>query len=208
VKIRRARVVLVAASGRVAMIERYVDGRTFLSVPGGRLEPGESPEQAAVREIQEELGLRVSLAGHLADLDQQAYFLAVVAEEVPLYLSGPELRHASARNRYTPRWVDGTTLDGLPLRQAGVRPLLTTVVLAVAATVTATAPATAGPGRAESPAPDATLIDLPPGPMEPDRLLPSPAAPAADGYPRGLRRRFGFRRRTNVDADRRDRVSA
>jgi hypothetical protein len=213
-------VVTVAASGRVAMIERYVNGRTFLSVPGGRLEPGETPEQAAVREVEEELGLRVTLAGHLADLDQQAYFLAVVAEETPLVLSGPELRHASARNRYTPRWVNGVTLDGLVLRQDGVRPLLTAAVLAVSATATAlvsaSASVTGGSAAASSgipvdvvsaetviTLPDEIVLSLPTA----DSPVPDLRPEMADHYPRALRRRFVFRRRA-TGTGHRDRMSA
>ncbi len=116
------------------MIERYVRGHRYLSVPGGRLEPGESPEQAALREIEEELGLQITLSGRLPDYDGQAYFLAVVPEEVELRMSGPEMRHSNRNNRYTPRWVDAATLDGLPLRQP-VRPLVVTAAIAVAATV-------------------------------------------------------------------------
>jgi len=135
-KIRRARVVTLAPTGRVAMIERYVRGRRFLSVPGGRMERGETPEQAALREIEEELGLRITLAGRLPDAEGQAYFLAVVPEEAELRMTGPEARHAGRNNRYTPRWVDALTLEGLPLRQP-VRPLVTTAALTVAATMAA-----------------------------------------------------------------------
>ena len=131
-RVRRARVVTLAPSGRVAMIERYVRGHRYLSVPGGRMEPGETPEEAAIREIEEELGLAITLAGRLPDHDGQAYFLAVVPEEVKLRMSGPEVKHSNRNNRYTPRWVDAATLDGLPLRQP-VRPLVTTAALAVAA---------------------------------------------------------------------------
>jgi 8-oxo-dGTP pyrophosphatase MutT (NUDIX family) len=211
-KIRRARVVTVAPSGRVAMIERYVNGRTFLSVPGGRLEPGESPEQGALREIEEELGLQVTLAGHLADLDRQAYFLAVVPEETPLRLSGPELRHATARNRYTPRWVDGTTLDGLPLRQAGVRPLLTAAVLAVAATVTATEvpaeiePEAQTPDEAQAADDGPATDEVQPPPTEPSPR-PAPRLEAPVPYFRPLRSRFVFRRR-RTGSEYRNRISA
>jgi 8-oxo-dGTP diphosphatase len=56
----RARVVIVD-SGRVALIRRVRDGQTYYLFPGGRVEPGESPEQAAVREAHEELGVTVRL---------------------------------------------------------------------------------------------------------------------------------------------------
>jgi 8-oxo-dGTP pyrophosphatase MutT (NUDIX family) len=44
----RAAVVIVE-NGRVALIERVRDGRTYFVFPGGRVESGESPQQAAVR---------------------------------------------------------------------------------------------------------------------------------------------------------------
>jgi len=195
-KIRRARVVTLAPSGRVAMIERYVRGHRYLSVPGGRLEPGESPEQAAVREIEEELGLHVTLAGRLPDHDNQAYFLAVVPEEAELRMSGPETRHSNRNNRYTPRWVDAATLDGLPLRQP-VRSLVVTAAIAVAATVPVVRP------QPEK------VIDLTTarGPL--DLPLPEPRAeldPAAATFAFGpaLRRRFTFRARPRAHHDRSD----
>jgi 8-oxo-dGTP diphosphatase len=35
-------------------------------LPGGKVEPGESPEVAVVREVAEELGCRIDVTGHLA----------------------------------------------------------------------------------------------------------------------------------------------
>lgn len=34
--------------------------------PGGKVDPGETPQEAAVREVREELGVRVRLGGHVA----------------------------------------------------------------------------------------------------------------------------------------------
>ena len=44
---------------------RYASRRTFLEVPAGKLDPGESPETTAVRELEEETGWK---AGRLVSL--------------------------------------------------------------------------------------------------------------------------------------------
>jgi 8-oxo-dGTP diphosphatase len=48
-------------AGRLLMIVRgHEPGKGLWSIPGGRIEPGETPEQAVVREVREETGLDVS----------------------------------------------------------------------------------------------------------------------------------------------------
>ena len=56
----RARIVLVE-HGKVALIRRVRDGHTYYLFPGGGVEEGETPEQAARREAVEELGVEVEL---------------------------------------------------------------------------------------------------------------------------------------------------
>ena len=51
--------------GRLLLVRRGTEpGRGLWSVPGGRVEPGESAQDAVVREVEEETGLRVR-AGRL-----------------------------------------------------------------------------------------------------------------------------------------------
>jgi mutator protein MutT len=61
----------------------------WLSIPGGGLDPGETPEQAVVRELQEELGISVKIDSFLvkqdvpADESRHYYFLCSILEGEP-----------------------------------------------------------------------------------------------------------------------------
>jgi 8-oxo-dGTP diphosphatase len=48
---------VLSADGRVLLAERRAEAGHRLAVPGGRLDPGESVEECAVRELWEETGL-------------------------------------------------------------------------------------------------------------------------------------------------------
>jgi 8-oxo-dGTP diphosphatase len=55
-----ASVAVIVWGGRVLVIKRKIpDGSLVWQFPGGKIEKGESPEQAAVREAREEVGLVV-----------------------------------------------------------------------------------------------------------------------------------------------------
>ena len=74
----RAGVVLIE-NGRVALIERHRAGKHYFVFPGGGVDEGETPEQAAIREMEEETGLSVSVQRKLAEihfgLSEQIYYL-------------------------------------------------------------------------------------------------------------------------------------
>lgn len=65
--------------GRVLLLQRgptdpWMPGRWNL--PGGKIEPGESPIEAAMRETREEAGLRVCALSRLTRIDDLHVFLA------------------------------------------------------------------------------------------------------------------------------------
>jgi 8-oxo-dGTP pyrophosphatase MutT (NUDIX family) len=89
-----ARAILLDPDDRV-MLLRYDENGGFWATPGGSLEPGETPRQAVIRELREELGVRhVDLGPHLAtrtkdhqvagrDVRQaEQYYLARVRPEI------------------------------------------------------------------------------------------------------------------------------
>jgi ADP-ribose pyrophosphatase YjhB (NUDIX family) len=80
--------VITRADGRVLLIQRGNEpGRGLWSLPGGRVEPGESDEQAVAREVAEETGLTVTvgeLAGRVrrGRYDIGDYFATIVSGEL------------------------------------------------------------------------------------------------------------------------------
>ena len=58
---------LIVRGGEVLICQRRADQPMALQweFPGGKIEPGESPEQALARELREELGIEASIGPHV-----------------------------------------------------------------------------------------------------------------------------------------------
>lgn len=75
----RAGIVLIKEN-KVALIERHRAGLDYYVFPGGGVDEGEMPEQAAIRETLEELGIEVAIKQKVAEItlgpkSRQIYFL-------------------------------------------------------------------------------------------------------------------------------------
>jgi 8-oxo-dGTP diphosphatase len=75
----RAGIILIQ-DHKVALIERQRAGMDYFVFPGGGVDEGETPEQAAVREAMEELGIEVVIKQKIAEIQfgqksRQIYFL-------------------------------------------------------------------------------------------------------------------------------------
>lgn len=57
--------VILDPKGRILLLHRNVHGRVQWETPGGKIEPGETPEAAAVRELKEELGVEAAIIRRL-----------------------------------------------------------------------------------------------------------------------------------------------
>lgn len=66
---REAGVVILIKDGKILAVERKED-RTKFGIPGGKREPGETPEEGAVREVLEETGLVVKNMIHVFEREE------------------------------------------------------------------------------------------------------------------------------------------
>jgi ADP-ribose pyrophosphatase YjhB (NUDIX family) len=69
-------------SGDAVLLVKGDYGLHLWALPGGRVEPGESFAAAAVREVEEETGLRVEVRGVVAFRDREDQACVVFATEV------------------------------------------------------------------------------------------------------------------------------
>jgi 8-oxo-dGTP diphosphatase len=107
---------------RLLLIKRGNEpGRGLWSLPGGRVEPGESDEEAVAREVAEETGLVVTvgkLAGRLrrGRYDIGDYFATVVGGELTAATDALDACWADPRDlETTSRLVETLTSWGVPL---------------------------------------------------------------------------------------------
>lgn len=107
---------IVIKNSAVALIKRQREGRTYYVFPGGSVEESETPEQAAIREVQEELGLDVSIDRLVARVfyersdarrTDQYYFLTRIIGGVFGTGAGPEMQglYPSYSGTYKAIWM-------------------------------------------------------------------------------------------------------
>jgi 8-oxo-dGTP diphosphatase len=114
----RAAIILLQ-DDQIATIERHRDGQHYFTFPGGHVEPGETPEQAAVRETREELGLDVVIRQLVAEIwwhtRPQYYYLVEAIGGVFGTGTGEEMQNPlPERGSYRPAWVPVRDLLDLP----------------------------------------------------------------------------------------------
>lgn len=112
---------LIDADNRVLIAQRP-PGKTLAGLwefPGGKLEPGERPEQSLIRELREELGLTVK-ADCLAPLTFASHAYDDFHLLMPLYICRRWDGTPTAREGQTLAWVRANKLRDYPMPPADI----------------------------------------------------------------------------------------
>jgi len=122
---QRPRVVLVVAvalidpDGRILMTKRP-EGKTMAGLwefPGGKMEAGETPEAALIRELKEELGIEVK-AECLAPFTFASHAYPELHLLMPLYVCRKWAGIPRSLERQELKWVRPQDMRGLPMPPA------------------------------------------------------------------------------------------
>lgn len=119
---------LVDADGRVLLAQRP-EGKKLAGMwefPGGKVEPGESPEAALIRELDEELGL-TTWESCLAPLTFASHSYDSFHLLMPLFVCRRYDGHPRGREGQALKWVRPRDMRTLPMPPAD-EPLVATLI--------------------------------------------------------------------------------
>jgi 8-oxo-dGTP pyrophosphatase MutT (NUDIX family)/predicted acetyltransferase len=120
-------VAVVERDGKVLVIRRHLDGRDYAVLPGGGIEDGETPADAALRELREECTLEGQVAELLLEGDhggRRAFYYRVTGVEGEPVLGGEEAEHQDESNQHHPMWASPKDLELMGLLPEGLTELV------------------------------------------------------------------------------------
>ncbi|ARO31924.1 MULTISPECIES: 8-oxo-dGTP diphosphatase MutT [Rhizobium] len=110
---------LIDADGRILLAQRP-EGKSLAGLwefPGGKVEPGETPEETLVRELEEELGVKTKIAC-LAPLTFASHSYETFHLLMPLYICRRYEGIAQGREGQALKWVRAQALRDYPMPPA------------------------------------------------------------------------------------------
>ena len=106
---------VIVNKGRIFACQRgYGEWKDWWEFPGGKIESGESPEEALLREIREELSIDISIDRHLTTVDydypdfhltMHSYLCHLKDDNQPLLLEHEAARWLEMHELKSVRWL-------------------------------------------------------------------------------------------------------
>jgi len=109
---------IITHNNAILLLNRTRNNHHFYCIPGGHVEAGESAEEAAIREIQEETGIIATIDKLFLELHNQGrtetYFLTASWVGTPA-LGGEELERNNPKDHFVLEWIPYTQLATINL---------------------------------------------------------------------------------------------
>lgn len=100
--------VLVTKGDKFVLIFRHKNGQDYYAVPGGGIEEGETPQEAAIREIQEELSFTLSDVQFISEVEENLrhdFNFISHTIDTDFAITGPEKNHLNnPEDLFKPEW--------------------------------------------------------------------------------------------------------
>ena len=134
IEITRARALIIHQKC-VLLMKRIKPDMVYYTLLGGKVEPGETPEQACVREVMEECGVTVKLGREIHrafdvfnDIpNTHIIYLCHYQNGTPT-LGGEEQLRSTAENYYEPLWVPIDQLSDLVIKPEWQAPFILSAI--------------------------------------------------------------------------------
>lgn len=111
----RASVLVVNDENQFVLIFRHKNGQNYYAIPGGGIETGETPEQAATREIDEELGLKLKDLRQVSEIrtsNRHDFNFLAKTNDHEFNVTGLEKNHLNdSEDLFKPLWINKNNLD-------------------------------------------------------------------------------------------------
>lgn len=113
-------VAIIIRDNKLLIFHRIKDGEEYYSFPGGSVEDGETREEAAVRELQEEMCIDIKIdkllfsfyvSPNKQDHGRTSYFFLVTEFSGTPELGGPEKERMNDDNQFYVYWLDLDKLE-------------------------------------------------------------------------------------------------
>ena len=114
---------IILQNKKVLLIHRFKEGIEYYVIPGGGVEPDETPDETVKREIMEELSLDITIntiIENYTNKDNSVIYYLVTSFKGNVSINGPEKikMQEDPTNRYIPEWVNIDNIDLINLVQS------------------------------------------------------------------------------------------
>lgn len=120
---------IILQNNKILLIHRIKNDNEYYVIPGGGIEPNETPESTIIREIKEELSLDVTIDRKIGDFMNNGnplicFLITSFSGEISVGGPEKEIMQEDQTNKYIPEWIDVHDIDSINLVPEFIRVII------------------------------------------------------------------------------------